>query len=358
MLNRLVCGLAWVACGVAALQGDGDGDGVSDDTEARLIHRFMPRFHFHPQELFFPHSVDTYLPHAHLYYQQHAYAPHCEFTLHREYASFGLPVLTVLPEQSEVCADPAQPARLRGASDGGVVRGCAYNTLRCDLFNQSVFNIMECTTLSTRIDQTFHLHVGRALHARFNTTVPVYAHVSGVTDTSRFSADHYVVQYWLFYAFNGALDDMLQAGAHEGDWEHVSVVVDPSMTRVAGVYMAAHSHEASWLYPGEFREEGGHVQVYVALHSHAAYPEPGVKKRIDSNILFSFLHDHCSDQGYAWTPTEVVNMGEKAAPLVSWAYYNGYWGSRMAVYSFVPLPLDTASPPRGPMQQLDYWLFN
>jgi hypothetical protein len=350
----VLLGWVWV---VAALQGDSDQDGLSDDTEARLVERFMPRFHFHHDELFFPTSVDEYLVHTQLYYQQHAYAPHCEFTLHRDYASFGLPVLTVSSEQYEVCADLTQPSRLRGG--GGGVPGCGYNTLECDLLNRTRFNIIECSSLSTRVDQTFHLHVGRALRPRFNASVPVYAHVSGVTDTARFPADHFVVQYWLFYAFNGALDDMLQAGAHEGDWEHVSVVVDPSMTYVAGVYMAAHSHEASWLQPGQFTlADERHVQVYVALHSHAAYQTPGVKKRIDSNIMYSFLHDHCSDKGYTWAPTEVIHLGEKAAPLVSWGFYNGFWGSLMSVYSFIPLALDTASPPKGPMHQIDYWFYN
>jgi hypothetical protein len=136
------------------------------------------------------------------------------------------------------------------------------------------------------------------------------------------------------------------------------VVVSADEQSVLGVYMAAHSHEGRWLEPGAFQEQGNVVHVNVALHTHASYPFPGVKKRINDNIMYSFLHDHCSDKGVVWRPDTFVNMGEKEAPLVSWAYFNGFWGSKKEVYSFIPLPFDSASPPRGPMHQLDYWFVN
>ena len=79
---------------------------------------------------------------------------------------------------------------------------------------------------------------------------------------------------------------MLMAGAHEGDWEHVSILVSPSFEHIAAVYLSAHSHEARWLLPGSFSvQEGTHVDVFVALNSHASYQTPGHKQRISDTVL-------------------------------------------------------------------------
>jgi hypothetical protein len=311
----------------------------------------MPRYFFHHKETFFPTHVEQFVDHATLYYQHHAYAPYCEFVTHSEYG-FPLPVLTVSHDGVQYCMDAVE----RGVTK---LRGdCNLKSIQCELQNNTRHNVIQCSSASARVDQMFFLHVGRALDAPFNASAPVYTHVSKNDYHPDFPADAFVVQYWSFYVFNGALDDMLMAGAHEGDWEHVTVVVSADERELLGVYMAAHSHEGQWLKPGAFVQTGHAVHVYVALHTHASYPSQGVKKRINDNVMYSFLHDHCSNDGVVWHPDTVINMGEQAVPLVPWAYYNGYWGSKKLGYSFIPLPFDSASPPRGPMHQADYWYFN
>lgn len=351
MIRFLLVSWTHVAAVIAALQGDFDGDGLADDTELLLASRFMPRFHFHQEERFFPVAVELYLAQTQLYYQRNPSAPFCHFNWHNEYMNFGLPVLSV-SEHGDVCvnAPGTQLPRLRRTAEE---RGCDYRTLACDLHNNTRHNVIECKSASTRTHETFFLHAGRALPFAFNASAPVYTHVHLTPE------GHVVLQYWLFYAFNGALDDLLMAGAHEADWEHVSLMLDSTRQHVQAVYMAAHSHQGSWLSPGEFQiTDGTHVDVFVALHSHACYETPGTKARFHDTVIYSFLKDRCSDRGYVWQPTEVVNMGEREAPLVSWAYFNGYWGSKKTVYSFIPLPVEIGSPPRGPMHQLDYWLWN
>lgn len=346
-----------LATAAGAAHNDLDGDGISDDMELRLAHMFAPIVHFHPHEFFFPTPVETYLRDTKLFFQRSPSAPHCLFTTHEEYAFHTLPVLTTLPDQYEVCAD-AQP-RLRGGEAAAPQDEfeCRWDALQCDLYNRTAVNhnVIECTSVNTRIDQFFYLHRGRAMHTPFNASAPVYVHVHP-SSTHNGST---VVQYWFFYPFNGPLDDMLSAGAHEGDWEHISLLLDESRQKVMEVYMAAHSHEASWLSADQvLLDEDQHVHTFVALNSHALYPTSGVKKRISNSVLFSFLHDHCSDAGVQWRPDQFVNMGERASPLVPWAYFNGFWGSKQLIYSFIPLPFDSASPPLGPMHQLDYWNFN
>lgn len=335
----------------AALQNDFDGDGLSDDMELLLAKQFAPVVHFHPLEMFFPSAVEPYLAATDLYFQRHYNAPACKFTAP---ADMPLPVLTLHDDiEAEVCIGDGKPA-LRGGND--VNEECSWSNMKCNLFNTTAFNIVECNTAESRLDQYFFLHAGRAIKNNFNGSAPVYVHVH---PADMFGERSIVVQYWFFYSFNGPLDDMLSAGAHEGDWEHVSVVVDDATRQhVRAVYMAAHSHEAHWLFPSDMELDGTHVHTYVALHSHAMYETPGVKKRISDNMLYSFLHDHCSNSGHVWNPQVFVNMGEKECPLVPWAFYNGFWGSKKLIYSFIPLPFDTASPPRSPMHQLDYWFTN
>jgi hypothetical protein len=334
--------------------GDLDGDGISDDMELRLAHMFAPVVHFHPKESFFPTSVETYLRETQLFFQRSSSGPHCLFTTHNEYDFHTLPVLNVSPDKYDMCVD-VQPHLRKGTTDDEFA--CRWDTLHCDLFNHSVVNhnVIECTSMDTRTDQNFYLHRGKAMHTGFNASVPVYVHVHPSPSLN----GSVVVQYWFFYPFNGPLDDMLSAGAHEGDWEHISVVLDESRQKVTAVYMAAHSHEASWLTADQVQlDDGQHVHTFVALHSHALYPTSGVKKRISDSVLLSFLHDRCNDQGVQWRPTQLVNMGEELLPLVPWGYYNGYWGSKKLIYSFIPLPFDSASPPLGPMHQRDYWNYN
>lgn len=338
----------------AALQNDFDGDGLSDDTELRLAQQFAPIIHFHPLEVFYPSAVEPYIAETELYFQRHYSAPFCKFEVPER---MSLPVLTVSEGvEEEVCMDGNRPSLRGNKENKESATECSWLTLKCDLFNTTAFNIVECSSVEARVDQFFFLHAGRAVKNHFNSSAPVYVHVHSA---DMFGEKSIVLQYWFFYSFNGPLDDMLAAGAHEGDWEHVTVVIDDATRQhVRAVYMAAHSHEASWLFPANVKLDGTHVHAYVALHSHAMYETAGVKKRLSDNLLYSFLHDHCADDGYMWKPDVFVNMGEKECPLVSWGFYNGFWGSKKLIYSFVPLPFDTASPPRGPMHQVDYWFVN
>lgn len=348
-MNLLSLLLLLVPC-VAGLQNDLDTDGLGDDMELLLAQQFAPIVHFHPLEVFYPSAVEPYLAETDLYFQRHFNAPSCKFSAP---VDMPLPVLKVSDKADiEVCFETTPS--LRGGND--VAEECSWTHMKCNLFNTTAFNIVECSTLESRVDQYFFLHAGRAIKNNFNTTAPVYVHVH---PADMFGEKSIVLQYWFFYSFNGPLDDMLSAGAHEGDWEHVSIVIDDATRKqVRAVYMAAHSHEAHWLFPPDIHVDGTHVHTYVALHSHAMYETPGVKNRISDNALYSFLHDHCSNAGNIWTPQVFVNMGEKECPLVPWAFYNGYWGSKKLIYSFIPLPFETASPPRGPMHQVDYWFFN
>lgn len=128
---------------------------------------------------------------------------------------------------------------------------------------------------------------------------------------------NYVVQYWLFYAFNPG-----QVNRHEGDWEMVEIVLDLGENPLYAVYSQHFSGErASW---SDVEKSDSHPKVYVALGSHANYFRPYQGKLgLENDVL-----------GTASTlqPTELTmvflgepNGGNHPASQ-DWLDYGGRWG--------------------------------
>ncbi len=83
-------------------------------------------------------------------------------------------------------------------------------------------------------------------------TAQVYAHARVCTMFDQ-GVD---LQYWFFYPYNGSIGGVIAplgfSGAHEGDWEHVTVRIsdyaDPKKRKIRGVFFAAHgSAEGAWM---------------------------------------------------------------------------------------------------------------
>jgi hypothetical protein len=83
-------------------------------------------------------------------------------------------------------------------------------------------------------------------------------------------------------------------GYHEGDREHVIMLLDKGTFQVKHVFFKAHGKgQGVWL-PWEECEKtyDGKLKVYVARGSHACYPHPQTYIRI-----FGLANDLCSDRG-------------------------------------------------------------
>jgi hypothetical protein len=123
------------------------------------------------------------------------------------------------------------------------------------------------------------------------------------------------LQYWFFYGFNywpGKIDNPIQldfdpdhaAGdfkdLHEGDWEHVDIIVDPASERPAYVLMGRHGGEDAlfdWNSPALAKQDGTHVVVYSGFGGHASYNTCGTQKRsptraISRAIVGTVLYDY------------------------------------------------------------------
>ena len=81
------------------------------------------------------------------------------------------------------------------------------------------------------------------------------------------------------YAHNGSYDvgglGLLHAGAHDGDWEHLTARIDPESGDLLGLWYAAHRpQDGQWVEAGRVpRGAGGRPLAYVALHGHGVYPQ-------------------------------------------------------------------------------------
>jgi len=83
-------------------------------------------------------------------------------------------------------------------------------------------------------------------------------------------AGQVVIQYWYFYPFNDFI------GNHEGDWEHVDVVVSEDRESITGVNYFFHARSIS-LPQGKYRPEivdGTHPVVHVGGRMYNVFDYP------------------------------------------------------------------------------------
>jgi hypothetical protein len=157
-----------------------------------------------------------------------------------------------------------------------------------------------------------------------------------------------LLQYWFFYPFNdgyGVFD-------HEGDWEHVSVRLGPTLAPV-GAWYARHldSHPGVWFAWSALPLEGDHPVVLSARGTHASYATteevPTWERTCDTTWPAAAAAGGCRVwRTWAAETGGVVNVGERSAPRVPFLAWPGRWGATGR------LGMDSRSlPPRGPAFQ-------
>ncbi|KAL0028666.1 hypothetical protein WJX79_009247 [Trebouxia sp. C0005] len=157
----------------------------------------------------------------------------------------------------------------------------------------------------------------RAGQADAINQVPVYAHVKEVVDPQG-KLEAVEINYMKFLAFNGSykLFDWIyigEVGAHDGDWEHVTLRLTPDARQVLGIYYSAHRHrDGRWVSAnGMPRTQDGRPLSYVALNGHGSYPRAGFMPRI-----FLAFNDR-TGQGQVWDPKKCVLVTQDAVPQVT-----------------------------------------
>ena len=135
--------------------------------------------------------------------------------------------------------------------------------------------------------------------------IPVYAHVKGVRVDGGDAYEALEITYITLFAHNGpyTVFPFVHVGAHDGDIEHITVRVDPTGSRLIGVWYNAHrNHDGCWMAAAEVETdtEGGRLVSYIAKHGHGHYPRQGTAYR------HFFLGNDVMKKDIRWSPRHVV----------------------------------------------------
>ena len=109
------------------------------------------------------------------------------------------------------------------------------------------------------------------------------------------------------FAYNGdyqILGPCIKTGAHDGDWEHLTVRCDRETGDVMKVYYASHRYiDGEWVEGLKIprNPDTNRIQVFVAHNGHGFYPRAGTQFR-----LFGLANDKTSKTGMVWRPESCV----------------------------------------------------
>jgi hypothetical protein len=165
------------------------------------------------------------------------------------------------------------------------------------------------------------------------------------------------LQYWFYYPFNyfpksirspfqlfsdPAAGTMKNLDYHQGDFEHVAVVLDPASGK-RYVWMARHATGKAFSWDDrKLQKVGDHPVIYAAFGSHASFNSCGTKYRF---ILGSDYVSCEPAQHFTFEPTStpLVDLGH-----VTWSCWRGHFGT-------VPKKagLRLVAGPRTPLRQQD-----
>jgi hypothetical protein len=265
-------------------------------TVSEIVERFAPEVRFHPEESYFPSSVSWYLDRSEINLEIAGSADQPTLA-HGEVAPEIMAAMSVASDRSR----GDEPSRH---------------------FLQIPNDSNERLTRQGDID-----------------SAETYAHFREAADDS----GGHDIQYWFFFPYSGPLMGGPLGGAHEGDWEHVTVRLDEDLRTVKQVYYAAHDAEGRWVKPSNLRVvDDTHPVVYIARFGHAAYPRPGLQPR---GMLPA---DRTAGGGVVWNTWErmhVIADVNGTRDGFDWLGYSGRWGEVGSLFSG----------PHGPAFQ-DYWL--
>lgn len=179
------------------------------------------------------------------------------------------------------------------------------------------------------------------------------------------TSGHLALQYFFFYAYNGGMlpntFNKLGFEAHEGDWEHITVLLDWNENQQAATLYAVaysgHGYTTHWQSFDNPKPQPVSqlrpLEVYSAWHSHASYATPGKHELLRVPSLVRGLlggYDETEDGGPTWvTANNLVEIrpitgGGAAEPEHLWAGYLGAWGTDVTVS-----PLLRTEGPTGPV---------
>ena len=147
------------------------------------------------------------------------------------------------------------------------------------------------------------------------------------------------LEYWFFYPFNyypTAVGSELMGDAplagdgtntdlHQGDWEHVTVLLDPNTLTPQWLYMARHADEGRFFPWGSpsVALDGEHPIIQAAFGGHPSYDNhcaPRLRARVD-NLSSDWVICGSGRFAFRAASTPLVDLAQ-----TGWACWKGHFG--------------------------------
>jgi hypothetical protein len=148
------------------------------------------------------------------------------------------------------------------------------------------------------------------------------------------------LEYWFFYQYNyfptvfdrslmnqaPLAGDLVNTDLHQGDWEHVDVLVDPVTHAPEWLYLARHSNEGTFLPWGSLASAlaGTHPIIQAAFGGHPSYTVCGEHQRNTPVPLSDWVV--CGYPRFAFRATTTPLVDLRAMPWACWEGHFGYAG--------------------------------
>lgn len=339
---------------------DNDGDGLDDNFEMQCAQRFKPVMYLHTDERYGPNTAESYMQTCNLRDQDSCSSWSSMLEAVQQQAKqtkqgvnvtrANCPYQTAIASRLAGCwwrdrddTIGAATAELIGQYEEGNAGSKYLRCLGCSGGN--------CHDMGK--DQP---GAGGVTDEEGLRRVPFYVHV--VPD-DRFGRPVINIQYWFFYPFNGPT---IGFGVHQGDWEHIAMIVDDTCTNRLKYRTSSHGSGngmESWKDEGtgDVEYENGALVHYSAVNSHAGFMTEGEH---DGGTIIT--KDY-TNKGPRWYPDELVNVGETTCsgggrrPMsnaTAFVDFGGRWGTTSAFDGVLSgLPAVGSLCPSGPG-----WQFN
>ncbi len=176
------------------------------------------------------------------------------------------------------------------------------------------------------------------------------------------------LEYWFYYPFNyfplvtnaGLMNGAPIAGddgnndLHQGDWEHVDVLLDPHTHAPLWLYLARHSYEGQfipWNSP-QIQFDQGHPLLQAAFGGHPTYLAGcGARPRpVTYDLTSDWLSCGSGRFAFRAPTTPLVDMGDLSR--TPWACWPGYFGE-----ASTKLEVQAASQPENVIDSAKHFVF-
>ncbi|PWA35215.1 hypothetical protein CTI12_AA598700 [Artemisia annua] len=247
-----------------------------------LIQTYSPRIYFHPNEKYFPSSVNWFFENGALLYEK----------------------------GKETAPSPIQPDGSNlpqgGSNDDSYWLDLPPDNSAKDMIKKG--NLEEASAY-------FHIK-------------PMFG--ATVTD----------IAVWVFYPFNGPARAKVgiinvslgKIGEHVGDWEHLTLRISNYDGKLKSVYFSEHSG-GQFINSSDIEFENGNKPVaYASLHGHAFYPKPGLVLQGSGGI--GIRNDAAKGKMFMDTGVRpTVIAAEYLSSIViepPWLNYSRKWGPKIS----------------------------